>query len=81
MFRNEKLSQNPNPLFFSCVILICILNICILRTHSFSHTRRQGNAIAYNLAKRARLSFPLLVWIEDIPSDIFYFVVVDFSFD
>lgn len=34
----------------------------ILRTHSFAHARWQDNFVAYVLAKRARLSFPLLVW-------------------
>lgn len=31
------------------------------QTHSFSHTRKQGNFLAYALARRARNSFPLEV--------------------
>ena len=40
------------------------------RTFSFSHTRRQGNNAAHALAKRAIVSFPLLVWMEHVPPDV-----------
>ena len=50
-----------------------------LRFHSFSHTRRQSNFVAYALAKRVRLSFPLLVWMESVLPNIFQFVVSEFS--
>jgi len=48
-----------------------------LRTFSFSHIRRQGNCVAHALAKKVRFSFPLLVWIEHIPSDVIHFVISD----
>ena len=48
-----------------------------LRTFSFSHTRRQGNYVAHALAKRAIVSFPLLVWMEHVPSDIEQLVILD----
>ena len=48
-----------------------------LQTYSFSHTRRQGNAMAHALAKRVRLSSPLSVWVESVPQDISYLVFVD----
>ena len=35
-------------------------NVCI----SFSHVRRLGNKVAYNLARHVR---GLLVWLEDAP--------------
>ena len=35
-----------------------------------SHVNRQGNAVAYVLVQRARLSFPLQVWIESVPLDL-----------
>ena len=49
-----------------------------LRTFSFSHTRCQGNRAAHALAKRAIVSFLLLVWMEHIPTDISHVVISDF---
>ena len=44
---------------------------------SFSHVGRQGNVVALALAQRARLSFPLEVWTEFVPSAISSFVLSD----
>ena len=44
---------------------------------SFSHIGRQGNAVAHALAQRARLSYPLEVWLEFVPPDISSFVQSD----
>ena len=49
-----------------------------LQNYSFSHVHRQGNALAHALAKRARFSFPVLVWMEAVPLDIYKFYVSDF---
>ncbi|XP_050248676.1 uncharacterized protein LOC126695926 [Quercus robur] len=48
-----------------------------IRTFSFSHIRRQGNCVAHALAKRARFTFPLLVWMEHVSPDVIPFVLSD----
>ena len=49
-----------------------------LQTFSFFHTRWQVNCAALALAKRAVVSFLLLVWIEHVPTDINHVVISDF---
>ena len=40
---------------------------------SFTHVRRLGNAVAYNLAKHARHVAGLQVWMEDVPPTFFLY--------
>ena len=47
------------------------------RTCSFSRVRRQGNGVVHALAKRAKNSYPLLVWMEVVPPGISYLVHID----
>ena len=47
------------------------------QSYSFSHIVGQGHAIAYALAQRTKLTFPLEVWMESVPPDIFSFVMAD----
>ena len=44
---------------------------------SLSHTFRQGNAVADDLARRAKLSFPFAIWLDSVPLDLIPFVNAD----
>ena len=54
-----------------------IMSSVSLQFFSFSHARQHGNPLAHALAKRARSSFPVLVWRKSILSDIYKFYVSD----
>ena len=45
----------------------------------FSQTRRQGNNVAHALARRAIKESNLTVWMEDVPPDIYHFVLADLA--
>ena len=62
---------------FGHIIKDCKSIMGSLRTCSFSHVRRQGNGVAHALARRAKNSHPLLVWMEAVPPDIPYLVHID----
>ena len=53
--------------------------VSLLKNYSFSHVNRQGNAIAHALAQRARLSFPVQVWMESVPPDLDVVILADFK--
>ena len=48
-----------------------------LKSWSLSHTLRLGNAVVDALARRARFSFPLFIWLESILPDMVNFVNTD----
>ena len=45
-----------------------------LQSFSFPHVVRQSNAVAHALTQRARLSFPLLFWMESVLMEKHMFV-------
>ena len=49
------------------------------RSSSFSHLVRQGNTVTHALSQRARISFPLLIWMKSIPLDVDAYVCADLS--
>lgn len=48
-----------------------------IKNWSLSHSLRQGNAVADALAKRAKFSFPLPIWLESVPPDSLAFLNAD----
>ena len=70
-------NQSFHHPFVGYLIKEIMSSINSLQFFSFSHTRQQGNSLAHALAKRARSSFPVLVWRKSIPSDIYKFYVSD----
>ena len=47
----------------------------LLQTKSFSHIRRQENIMAHALAQRVGLSFPILIWMEDVATKYLSFCI------
>ena len=45
------------------------------RSSTIIHVRRQGNNVAHALARDAKFSFPLRVWMEEVPPNIYSYVV------
>ena len=46
---------------------------------SYSHTKREGNSVAYNLAQLVVNIPNCLIWMEDVPSDVLSFCHVDLA--
>ena len=46
---------------------------------SFSHTRTAGNSLTHNLAQYTRHIDTLIVWIEDVPPQLYHVLVTDFG--
>ena len=64
------------PLRVGHLIKDIVPSVNSLQFFSFSYTHRQDNALTHALARRARCSFPVLVW-NSFPSDIYKFYVYD----
>ena len=67
----------PDPSCIGHIIKDCKSLMGCFQTCYFSHVRRQSNGVAHALARRARMSSPLSIWMESVPPDISYLVYVD----
>ena len=45
---------------------------------SFKHVKRDGNSVAHGLAKKAKSSKSLEIWLETVPPDILPILCKDF---
>ena len=54
-----------------------VSSVSTFQYYSFLHTHWQDNVLAHALARRARLSFLTLVWMNFVPADIYRFFVSD----
>ena len=46
---------------------------------SYSHTKREGNTVAHNLAQLAVNLPNCVIWMEDVPSDVLSFYQADLA--
>ena len=67
----------PNRSCIGHIVKDCKSLMGFFQTYPFSHVGRQSNGVAHALARRARKSSPLSVWMESIPPDISYLVYVN----
>ena len=74
---NKKSSSGMEKSVVGHIIKDTLSYVSLLQSYSFSHVNRQGNAVAHAFAQRARLSFPLQVWMESIPPDLDAVISVD----
>jgi hypothetical protein len=70
----------PTP---CCTLYGHLINDTKIVAHSylsvqFLHVKREGNSLAHSLAKRARFSQPLEIWMESVPPDIVSILCNDF---
>ena len=66
----NKSSASPPPIGHLVKDIQSIASLFV--SHSFSHIRKQGNAIAHALAKRAKRARFYFPWMEHIPLYIFF---------
>ena len=72
-------SSNPGLAPFGLLVQDT-LNVAIgFSKLSYSHTKRESNSVAYNLAQLAVNIPNCVIWMEDVPSDVLSFCHVDLT--
>uniref|UniRef100_A0A2N9F767 RNase H type-1 domain-containing protein n=1 Tax=Fagus sylvatica TaxID=28930 RepID=A0A2N9F767_FAGSY len=73
------LDPNPCLALFGHLIEDTKLLAQSLNFVSFKHVKRDGNSVAHTLAKKAKSSKPLEIWLETVSPDILPILCKDFS--
>ena len=72
-------SKNPGLAPFGLLLQDSLMVSIGFSKLSYSHTKREGNTVAHNLAQLAINHQNYVIWMEDVPSDVLSFYHADLA--
>ena len=72
-------SKNPGLASYGLLLQDTLSLSSVFSKLSYSHTKREGNTVAHNLAKLAVNLPNCVIWMEDVPSNVLSFYQVDLA--